>query len=118
MSTSASKRHGFSLTGKKRLLWGGLLALLPACVLYATWTDTASDNTSAVFAANPGETCNPLEEWVGRRLDKVVMTDNELITGVVITEVCQDFVRLESTGGGRIYLVSTDSIVLLEGRPE
>lgn len=116
MSLTNLKNHWLRASLVQRLFVLGLLVMLPACALYAGLADEVVVAPYADEVEEPE--CNPLDEWVGRRLERVVMSYNESLVGVIITDVCDDFIRLETTAGGKTYLVATDSIIMLEGRPE
>ncbi len=119
MSLTNLKNHWLHASLTQRL-WVLVLAVaLPTCALYAA--GLADDPQVTPFAEQLDDEvpeCDFLQEWVGRRLERVVMTHNEALVGVIITDICEDFIRLESTAGGKIYLVAIDSIISLEGRPE
>ncbi|MFC1763088.1 hypothetical protein ACFL6U_13530 [Planctomycetota bacterium] len=102
----------------RTLLYVGLLFLLPACILYAALNGTSlSAQSISLSNAQVDPNCDPFEPWLQQRLEYVVMRDNNTIQGVVITNICGDFVSLETTGGGISYMVHRNHIIYIEGRP-
>ena len=118
MSLTNLKSHWLHASLAQRLFVLALVAALPACALYAGLADGTQVTPFAEQVDDEVPECDFLQEWVGRRLERVVMTHNEALVGVIITDICEDFIRLESTAGGKIYLVAIDSIISMEGRPE
>lgn len=117
MSLSNLKNHWLHASPAQRLLVLVLLVALPTCALYANLAEGPQITPFADHVDDEEPVCDFLDEWVGQRLERLVMIHNEALVGVVITDICDDFIRLESTAGGKIYLVAIDSIISLEGRP-